>query len=104
MTQKEKIIAFLNENPLRTNKEIAEGVGITESNIRSVLYKMKKSKMIKKDNGLWITDDNFQKKQKRKVEIADYIIEDCFIEYQNTQSLKDKIKLANIIIELLKKY
>jgi DNA-binding transcriptional regulator PaaX len=99
-----KVIAFLNEYPGRNNKEIAQGIGTNEEYIRFTLQKMKKKGLIlgSNKNG-WYTDEELQKRLARKKEIANDVLEECYAIFKISENEKNKIQLARIITDLLKK-
>ncbi|KYM49691.1 hypothetical protein MWG07_11700 [Fusobacterium necrophorum] len=100
----DRVLTFLNEYPGRNNQEIAQGIGANEKNIRFELHKMKKKGLILgSDKDGWYTDEELQKKIIRKKEIAQNVLEECYILFKQTENERNKIQLARIITDLLKK-
>ncbi len=101
----DRIISFLTEYPGRNNREIAQGIAANENNIRGELYRLKKKGFIfgcAKDG--WFTDEELRKRIQRKKEIAEDILEECYLLFKNCENEKNKIQLARIITDLLKKF
>ena len=101
----DKIISFLTEYPGRSNREIAQGIAVNENNIRGELYKLKKKGFIfgcAKDG--WYTDEDLRNQLQRKKEIATDVLEECYALFKNCENEKNKIQIARIITDLLKKF
>lgn len=100
-----RIVAFLNESPGRNNKEIAQGIKVDQDSVRYALYHLKRKGYIFGSNKVgWMTDEDLKGQIQRKKEIAENVLEECYSLFENSQSEKNKIQLARIIVYLLKKY
>ena len=105
MVNRWDVLECLREYPNKTRKQIAEYLKEDYEAIKKCILRFRKNGWIKEVNGSWVVLKTPQiNKSDDKIEIVEEMIESLLEDFTNSTKVSEKIRLAELLIQLLSKF
>jgi hypothetical protein len=105
MINRWEVLECLREYPNKTRKQIAEHLNEDYEAVKKCILRFRKNGWIKEVNGSWVVlKTQVINKNDEKIEIVNEMIDSLLEDFKNSVKVSEKIRLAELLIQLLSKF
>ncbi len=102
MTKVKQVLEYIRQNPIATNKEIANNLKIEEGTVKVSIHRLKKSGCIKKDEyGEYLILKEVDQLGASKREIYTTMIDVYLEDFIDTNSYNQRVEIGKMILKIL---
>ena len=105
MINRWEVLECLREYPNKTRKQIAEHLNEDYEAIKRCVARFRKNGWIKEVNGIWVVIKTPAiNKSNDKIEIVEEMMETLLEDFKSSTKISERIRLAELLIQLLSKF
>lgn len=105
MINRWEVLECLREYPNKSRKQIAEYLNEDYETVKKCILRFKNNGWIKEFKGSWVVlKTQVINKNDEKIEIVNEMVDSLLEDFKNSVKVSEKIRLAELLIQLLNKF